>query len=231
MRRFRIRSRLVPAVLLTLLFGGLLAGVVVLALGKPDRGRLDIVGTDTVQRVYGGVEQDGASLGPPGARVSVSVYDDLQCASCATWYLRTVPPLVEALVRSKRADLVYHHFPMGERDTEAGFYAAAAAGMQGRQWQYVHIFFANQEIARRHGVTEQFMTRVAEQVPELDVRQWRSDRRSGEVATTLKADSKLALDLRLPAQPAVVVDGPKGTRKLTGSPTVAAIEAAVRAVS
>jgi protein-disulfide isomerase len=184
-----------------------------------------------VQRVYGGIEQEGASLGSPDAPISVSIYDDLQCRSCATWYLRQVPPLVEDLVRTRRARLVYHHFPMGEREREVGFYAAVAAGAQGRSWQYVHVFFANQEVALRRGVSEEFMTRVAQQVPQLDLRQWRKDRLDPDTERTLAADAKLALDLHLPAKPAAVVDGPGGRRKLVGSPTAREIEAAVTALT
>jgi protein-disulfide isomerase len=207
-----------------------LVGLAILALGKPDRGQLTIIGTDTVQRVYGGIEQQGAVLGPAGAPVSISVYDDLQCAACSSWFLRTVPPLVEDLIRTRRAKLVYHHFATGEKEREVGFYSAVAAGRQGRQWQYVHIFFTNQGVARRSGVTENFMTRVAEQVPQLDIGQWRKDRKDPQTELTLASDSKLALDLRLPAEPAVVVDGPRGTRKLVSSPTIAQIETAVKAV-
>jgi protein-disulfide isomerase len=215
---------------LSLLFGGVLAGIVILSLGKPQHDPLVVRGTDTVQRLYGGIEQEGAALGPAQAPVSISVYDDLQCRGCSAWYLRTVPPLVEELVRTRKAKLVYHHFPMGQREREVAFPAAAAAGEQGRQWQYVHIFFANQEEARRRGVSEEFMTRVAEQVPELEVDQWKRDRRDPDIERTLAADAKLSLDERLPAQPAVIVDGPRGQRKLVGSPTAARILAAANEV-
>jgi hypothetical protein len=227
----RIRRRLLPAILLLSFFGGVLVLIVGLALNKGDRDGIDVTGTDTAQRLYGGIEQEGASLGPAGASVSISIYDDLQCRSCAAWYLRTVPPLVEDLIRTGRARLVYHHFPMGQRERQVGFYAAAAAGAQGRQWQYVHVFFANQETALRRGVSEEFMARVADHVPQLDVERWRSDRRDPDVERTLDADSKLARDRRLPARPAAIVDGPEGRRRLVDSPTASQIEAAVNAVT
>jgi protein-disulfide isomerase len=202
----------------------------VLSVGKVDRGAVKVVGTDTIQQLYGGIEQQGASLGPAGAAVSISVFDDLQCRPCAAWYLRTVPPLVEELARTGRAKLVYHHFAMGEHDRQVAFYAAAAAGLQGRQWQYIQIFFTNQALALSGGVTEKLMTRFAEQVPELDVEQWRRDRKDPQIEQVLAGDDKLTIDERLPAKPAVIVDGPGGRRKLVDAPSLTTIRRAIAEV-
>jgi protein-disulfide isomerase len=204
--------------------------MVILALGKPDRNRLVVTGTDTVQRLYGGIEQDGAALGPPGAAVSISIYNDMQCSTCADWFLETVPPLVEDYVRTGKAKLVYHHFSTGQKARQVAFYAAVAAGKQGYQWPYVHVFMANQRLALHGGVTDRLMKRVAEQVPQLDLEEWDADRQAPQTEAVLEADDKLALDQRLPAEPAVIVDGPGGQRKLVDSPDLDEIEDAIRAV-
>lgn len=231
MRRLRIRSRLVPAIALGVIAAVVLTIVVGLALNEGDEKALDIRGGGAAQRLYGGIEQEGASLGDRDAEISISIYNDLQCRSCASWHLRTVPVLVEKLARTGRVRLVYHHFAMGQRQRQAGFYAAAAAALQGREWQYIHVFFANQEVAMHYGVTEEFMTKVAEDVPHLDIQQWRADRKDFELERSLDADLNLARDLGLPARPAAIVDGPEGRRQLVDAPAIAAIEAAVTAVS
>jgi protein-disulfide isomerase len=208
-----------------------MTAAVILSLGEAKRGTLEVKGAPAAQRLYAGIEQRGALLGPPDAAVSISVFNDMQCQACAAWHARTVVPLVETYARTGKAKLVYHHFAMGTRARQASFYAAVAAGYQGRQWQYVHMFFANQELALQRGVTRTLMARVAERIPELEIKDWRRDLDNPDSERTLEADAKLALDLRLPAEPAVIVDGPRGRRKLIESPTAAQVEGAVRAVT
>ena len=72
----------------------------------------------------------------------------------------------------------------------------------------------------------------------FDVPQWRrsdeastDEGRESAVRARVEADSALATDLRLPAQPAAVVDGPGGTRELIESPSPEEIIAAVDEVS
>jgi protein-disulfide isomerase len=223
------RGRWLVLAALFLLGAGLFAGIVVLSVTKPE-GRLVIRGGDTAQRVYGGLSQDGARLGDPDAPITITLFDDLQCSSCAAYFLETTPRLVEDLVRTRRARLVFRHFSLSGRDTAIASFAAEAAGEQGRQWQYIQVFLANQGKARRTGVTERFMTRVAEETPNLDVDRWRADRSSAAVERAVEADGMLATELRLPAAPAALVDGPRGTRKLVESPSLAEIERAASAV-
>ena len=71
------------------------------------------------------------------------------------------------------------------------------------------------------------MKAVAEEVPELDLKSWEDARDAPSIARLVKADATLATELRLPAAPAAVVDGPHGTRKLIESPSVGDIERAV----
>lgn len=225
------RSRAPAAIGLGLAAFFVLAAVSVIAISKPGQRRVVIRGGDTVQRIYGGIPQDGNRLGPSDAPVTVTLFNDLQCSSCAGYYLKTTPQLVEDLVREGDANLVYRHFAMGERAREVASFGAVAAGAQGREWQYVHLFFTNQGEAARTSVTDDFLLRVAEAVPGMEVPQWEQDHADNtRIEQTLSADDKLAIDLRLPAEPAVLVDGPGGTRKLIQSPTVEQIGAAVQQV-
>jgi protein-disulfide isomerase len=222
-----MRGRL--AVLAALVAGGaaLLAAMVVLSLGKPDPTLVRIDGVDAAQRLFGGIRQEGEELGDAGAPVEIAIFNDLQCKGCALYHLSVVPRLVEDLVRPGRARLVFRHFPMGSRSRSVGAFAAAAAAEQGRAWEYVHLFFANQNKTRGE-VTDEFMRRIAGSLPRrFDIERWERDRRAPEVARSLAADADLALELRLTAMPAAVIEGPAGRRVLTDSPTADEIERAV----
>lgn len=225
------RGRGRPLVALLLGGAGLLAAIVAIALSEPREGEVEITGVTDTQKALGGLRQDGAFIGSPEAPVTVEVFNDLQCSSCAGWELETIPPLVESLVRERRARLRFRHFPMGQRERGLASFGAAAAALQDREWQYVNVFFTNQAKVEETGVTDQFLTQVASSVPDLDLGQWNSERDAPEVEKRLAADAEEALRLRLPVGPAVVVLGQRGTRKLVESPSAAEIEAAVREVS
>jgi protein-disulfide isomerase len=222
-----MRSRLVPLIGLGLAAAALLVALVFIAVGE-EGPAAPVSGADTVQRLFGGIEQDGDALGPANAPVTVSIFNDLQCTDCADYHLETVPELVEDLVRSGEARLELRHRSLGPRETTLAAYAATAAGEQDSQWQYAHLVFLNQDQVETEGVSDEFLERVAEAIPspEFDVAQWESDLDSPEPAARVESDAQLALDLRLTAAPAVVVEGPAGTRELRDFPTVGEIEAA-----
>jgi protein-disulfide isomerase len=110
-------------------------------------------------------------------------------------------------------------------------YAATAAGEQGRQWQYADLFLRNQDLAAEEGVTDELLRELAEAVPELETDQWEEDLDSSEVAERVEADARLAAELELPAEPAVVVSGPGGDEVLVETPEREEIDAAIQSVS
>jgi protein-disulfide isomerase len=226
-----VRSRLVPLIGLGVAAAALLVAIVFIAVGE-EGPAAPVSGADTVQRLFGGIEQDGDALGSADAPVTVSIFNDLQCTDCADYHLQTVPDLVEDLVRTDDARLEFRHRSLGSRETTLAAYAATAAGEQDNQWQYAHLVFLNQDQIRTEGVTDEFLERVAEAVPapEFDVAQWERDLDAPEVQSRVESDAQLALDLRLTAAPAVVVEGPEGTRELEDFPSVAEIVAAVEEV-
>jgi protein-disulfide isomerase len=186
----------------------------------------------------GGVEQKDARLGSPNAPVTIDFFNDLQCSFCADYQTAVVPKLVEDLVRPGKAALVYRHFPLGDKATELADFGALAAAKQDYEWQFVQLFFINQAaVPPVKGVNEDFLTRIAAAILEMDQAQWRSDYEKIAAGNDpaakeiLDNDTKLEIDLRLPAEPAVVVTGPGGVRKLEQQPSLAEIESAVSDVS
>lgn len=80
-------------------------------------------------------------------------------------------------------------------------------------------------------VDEEFLRTVAEAVPQLEVEEWQADFDDPETAELVRQDAVLAAQLKLPAQPAVIVNGPGGERTLLETPSLEAIEAAIAQVS
>jgi len=223
--------RWVPRVALALVGAAVLAAIVSISIGEEGPAG-PVEGSEAVQRLYGGIAQEGSSLGSPDAPVTISLFNDVQCPECGAYQLEIVPELVEDLVRPGRARLELRQFSIGPRAVTEGALAATAAGEQGTGWQYAHLLFLNLDQAETSGVDDELLERVAAAVPgpEFDEDRWARDLDSPEVAARVEADAELAAELRLPAMPAVIVDGPGGTRQLEQEPPLEEIEAAVEAV-
>lgn len=209
---------------------GLLAAVISLSVGEGGPEKITITGGEEVQQLIAGIPQDGPYLGSSDAPVTITVFNDLQCGSCDDYQLQTVDPLIEEYARQGDARLEFRNFSLGPTTTTEAGYAAAAAGEQDREWQYVDLLFRNQEEAPRNEVSEEFLQDVANAIPDFDIEAWKRAGESPEVAARVEDDAALAADLRLPAEPAIVVTGPRGTRELDESPSKEQVDAAVSAV-
>lgn len=210
---------------------GVIAAIYSISVGSGGPQAQRIGGVNDVQRIFGGIAQDGAYLGPQDGETTITVFNDLQCGPCAEWEIDTVDPLVEEYARTDEARLEFRHFSLAPNDTTLAAIAAEAAGVQERQWQYLDTFVRNIDETRTRAIDEEYLREVAEAVPELEPEQWAEDFNSPEAEELVREDAMLAAELKLPAEPAVVVSGPGGQRQLIETPTLEQIEAAVAQVS
>ena len=206
--------------------------IVFIAVGEGGAPRVEITGAGETQRLYGGILQDEDRLGDPDAPVTITYFTDLQCERCAIYHQEVIAPLIEDLVRDGEAKLELRHFSTSENVTQAAAYAATAAGEQARQWQYANVFFLN--LGRIPGdpprLTADFLKQVAGAVLELDESDWEEAIDTDEVQSIVESDAQEAIELLLPAEPAMIVEGPGGARELKSSPSLEEIEAAVAEV-
>jgi protein-disulfide isomerase len=230
----RRRPRVVGLIVLAICVGLLGFAIVSISVGTGTEGQIEITGAEETQSLLGGIQQDGARLGPPDAPVSVQVFNDLQCDPCSDWHRGVIVPLIRGPVRAGQIQMTFHHFPMSESGFGLAGYGAVAAAKQDYEWQFIQLFFANQEEAKKAGgATQEFLNNVARAigVGNFNLEQWQNDMKDDDVRQTLEADDKLSADRQFPAEPAVVVGGPNGSKQLDESPTLAEVEAAIRQVS
>ena len=230
----RRRPRVVGLIVLALVVGVIGFAIVSIAIGTGTEGGVDIqiTGAAEVQSLLGGIEEDGPRLGNPNAPVTVQVFNDLQCDPCSDWNRDVVVPLIAGPVRGGDLQLIYHNFPMTESGFFLGAYGAVAAAKQDYEWQFVELFFSNQDEAKKHGADQEFLNNVARGVgiSSFNVEQWQRDMNGDDITATLEADEKITAERRLPVGPAVVVGGPNGTRQLTESPSLAEVQQAIAEV-
>ncbi len=209
----------------------MVGAIISISVGEGGPQSAEIGGVNDVQRIFGGIEQDGAYIGPAEAQTTITVFNDLQCGVCADYEINTIDPLVEEYARPGDARLEFRHFSLAPNDTTLAAIGAEAAGLQERQWQYVDTFVRNLDTARMQAIDEEFLRAVAEAVPQLEVDEWQADFDDPETSELVRQDAILAAELKLPAEPAVIVNGPAGERTLLESPSREEIEAAVAQVS
>jgi protein-disulfide isomerase len=202
---------------------------------EPDPTRVEIEGIGDAQQLFGGIRQAGDRIGPSDAETAIEIFDDMQCSSCREQFLSTIPALTEEFVRPGDVRMEYRHYSFSANPEQLGFFGAEAAAEQGYAWQYIYLFFRNQDEAERVGLDEDFLRSVAGAIPELDLEEWKDylDEEGGpdgEIHKTLAPYEELGRDLGIRAEPAAIVSGPGGTRLLQDSPTLAQIEHAVTAV-
>jgi protein-disulfide isomerase len=229
----RRRPRLIGLIALALCVGILGFAIVSLSVGNEEGDQIKITGAGEVQSLLGGIPQDGPRLGSAGAPVTIQIFNDMQCDPCSAWNRDVVVPLIQGPVREGDLQLVYHNFPMTQSGFFLGAYGAVAAAKQDYEWQFIELFFVNQDEAERHGADQEFLDAIARGVGvvNFNVEQWQRDMDDADIQETLDADEKLSAERRLPAQPAVVVGGPNGTRQLIQSPSLTAVRAAIAEVS
>jgi protein-disulfide isomerase len=229
----RWRPRPIGLVVLALVIGLLGFAIVSLSVGTgTEEDEIQITGSQEVQTLVGGIQQDGARLGNPNAPVTVQVFNDLQCDPCSDWNQQVIVPLISGPVRDGDLQMIWHNFPMTESGFFLGAYGAVAAAKQDDEWQFVQLFFANQEKAKKLGADQDFLNNIARGVGvgNFNVEQWQRDMNDEEIQQTLEADEQLTAERQLPAEPAVVVSGPNGSKQLEDSPSLAEVQAAIAEV-
>ncbi len=202
-----------------------------------------------VKRTLGGIAQAGNRLGDPHAPVTITEYGDLVCPVCAYLAATTLPQIIDRLVRTGKAQLVYK-----AADTASSYANQSAfvtdeagvlsAGLQRKAWDYILLVYDEQPqtIAGQHAedvayVTPAYMQSRAQQIPGLDLVRWQTNLGNPAVIAQVKAEAAAAATDAPHGTPAVIVSGPKGrvtydaNGQLSVVPTVGQLQTLISQVS
>ena len=226
----------IPRALLALAAIGVGYAIVAISVGEGGPQAIEIEGRPEVQELIAGIQQDGARLGDENAAVEIDLFTDVRAVPGADFQREVVDPLIEEYVRTGRAQINLRHYSFGRTGVTEAAIAAEAAGDQGHQWQYAELVMRN--LPDQGEVDEEFLNEVAEVTPGLDKEEWdvafdeelQRQENDPDYESAVEADDKLALELKLPAEPALVLTGPGGTEKLDAMPSLADAEAALERV-
>jgi protein-disulfide isomerase len=186
----------------------------------------------SVNATLAGIPQSGNVLGNPKAKVTVTEWGDLVCPTCKAFALTSEPQLITADVKTGKAKLVYRAFDTASSYFNQGEYvntqvAAKAAGLQGKEWQYVLLDYQLQpnsingvdaeDVAY---VTPAYIQNLAATVPGLNLAKWQNNTTNQTLINEVNADETAGRAAGVTGTPGVVVSGPKGSVSAPATPAV-----------
>ena len=157
--------------------------------------------------LFAPVNENDHSLGPKDAYVTVLVYSDFQCPSCAKLAI-----LLKSLQEKYPKDVrvVFRHFPLISKHDKSALAAQAteAASLQGKFWDMHDFLFTNQAEWQTKKPDE-FQKWLIDQSTKLglDKSHFETDLTSPEITTTIKKAWDDGLKIQLPGAPVILVNG------------------------
>ena len=195
---------------------------------------------DRVNTLLAGIPQSGNTLGDPKAPITVTEFGDLECSVCDEFALPPSvnissspnPPgtgyedqLITQFVKTGKVKLVFRSL---ETATNSGATpgiwtqqqaAAYAAGMQNKAWDYIELFY-NEQQPEGTPYTATFLEGIAKQVPGLRYSTWLSNRQDSNLESQVTSDGRFAVAHGYNATPTITIQGPKGqAQPFVGLPT------------
>ena len=211
MRARRKRLRQLASVL-----GVVVVGIVVVVIASSSGGVKTIAprsagarqAANAVTTLLAGIPQQGNALGAPTAPVTLQYFGDLECPVCRSFTQSALPALIGRWVRPGAVRIEYRSLQTATREPEvfeSQQLAALAAGRQGKLWNFVETFYAEQLQEGSGYVTPRFIDGIAEQVPGLSPGAWSAARGDPRLAEQLNVDAQAANAQGLDGTPAFLI--------------------------
>jgi len=134
---------------------------------------------------FASIPQRGIVVGDPRAPLTLVEFADLQCPFCRDYSTGVMPALVDRYVRAGKLRMEFRNVSFIGNDSLRAAQMAAAAGLQGKLWQYVDLFYLNQGGENTGYVTDEFLTGIGRAVRGLDVQRALADRNLPEIQRAL----------------------------------------------
>jgi protein-disulfide isomerase len=156
-------------------------------------------------RIYGGIPQDGIVLGDPRAPITITEFADLSCSHCRLYALETLPEIVNRHVRTGQVKLVFRNLAFLGSGSVRAARTAAALGLQDKLWQFVDVFFREQDREGVLRVDDALLRRLVATLPGVDVTRAMADRTSAAVDQQLADAKKEATRFGIRGTPAFLI--------------------------
>lgn len=211
------RGRYIAIVLGLVLAMVALGGVLLYSRGNAELGYLAITPTTPV-------------LGSKDAPVTIFEFGDFQCPSCRAWFLSEEPQIIQRLVNTGQAKLVWKDFDFYGPDSRYASAAAYAAGEQGKFWEFHDILYKNQQTPNSGWASRANLVRFAQTLG-LNMTEFNQSFDSGKYDSLIQSNFNDGEQLGASGTPTFFVVGPTGkVVKIAGPQPADVFESAVSSV-
>ena len=122
--------------------------------------------------------------------------------------------LLASDVRPGKVKIVYRSLETATRDPQTfqtQQVAALAAGKQNRFWGYIALFYRQQGAEGTGYVSDSYLAGLANQIPGLNIGNWRSARNDSALISQVQSDLEAASVAVAQGTPTLIFEGPRGT--------------------
>ena len=166
--------------------------------------------------------QSGIVLGNPSAPVTMTEYGDLVCPICQEFALGGERQLISNEVRAGKVKIVFKADLTASQTANngefvAGQVAARSAGLQKLGWNYILLWYEEQQSETTPYVTSSFLAGLATQIKGLSMAKWQSQLQNPNLAGYVTVDGRgmdqLVASKAVPSNgtPTLLFSGPKGS--------------------
>ena len=169
-------------------------------------------------------------IGEEDAPVTIIVFEDYLCNHCSVFSLQEKPRVVEELVETGKARLLYYDYPLNPQlGSFIAARAARCAGDQDRFWDYHNLLMRNQMTWGMESNKIPTFEDYAETLG-LDSGAFKGCLNSDQHAESITANLELARSLGLPGTPTVLIGSGDGMSRRLPDYYFESIRAAVEAI-
>ncbi len=151
--------------------------------------------------LFASIPQRGNVLGEPDAPYTLTEFADLQCPFCKQYDEDVLPTVIDEYVREGELKLEFQPLTFIGPDSEEAARMALALGEQDHLWEFVDLFYRNQQGENSDYVDDDFLRGLAEQIPGADVDAALEARASEAVSRGLASAASAAEELGVESTP------------------------------
>jgi protein-disulfide isomerase len=191
------------------------AVVVVLVVISASGGKKKTTSTTSAASVdtrLAGIPQQGFAIGRSSAPVTIDEFADLQCPYCREFAVGALPELIAKEVRSGKLRIVFHPLAIIGQDSLTAARVAAAAAQQNKLWQFVEVFYDNQQEENSGYVTDSFLRKIATDAG-VDVKRAFAARSTPAITGALQQSLNAANTLHVSGTPTFFISTKGGSPK------------------
>lgn len=160
-----------------------------------------------VEARMSGIPQNGRTLGKSRAPLTLTYFHDLKCPFCRAFSLEVLPTIIRRYVRAGKLKITANPVTFvgldGGVDSRRAAAAAAALGNQRKYWNFMDLFYRNQQDESTTYVSDAYLSELAGAIPGADVQVMLSQKSSASISNSLKRSRALFDRLDLFGVPSV----------------------------